>query len=275
VYYSAAVLEDGYAWRKYGQKFAKASPYPTCYYKCAHAGCPVKRQVSRGPNQELQNVYKGAHNHARPTVAEAEVFTGAELREVVASRCVFTAEAPDPNAKLVVRVNPPEDGNDDPADPLSDGLRWRKYGQKIVRSSTIVKAYYRCYVKECPARKLVQSANRTDGEEMVPEPVVIHYEGCHSHPASEALEPRKGKRPSRCRAPEDVPIVPVPLPHPGVAVAGNPLGPPPPAALSHLGIGFGDLPGFSLPEQHPSVSAVAAGPAWLRQFPPPMPPSGS
>ncbi|KAK0602059.1 hypothetical protein LWI29_029955 [Acer saccharum] len=38
-------LEDGYRWRKYGQKGVKNSPYTRNYYKCSAEGCPVKKEL--------------------------------------------------------------------------------------------------------------------------------------------------------------------------------------------------------------------------------------
>ncbi|XP_051143866.1 WRKY DNA-binding transcription factor 70-like [Andrographis paniculata] len=41
--------EDGYAWRKYGQKIILNSKYPRCYYRCTHkyeeGGCKAIKQV--------------------------------------------------------------------------------------------------------------------------------------------------------------------------------------------------------------------------------------
>ncbi|KAK1317232.1 putative WRKY transcription factor 4 [Acorus calamus] len=56
--------EDGYNWRKYGQKQVKGSEYPRSYYKCTHSNCPVKKKVERSlDGQVTQIIYKGEHNH--------------------------------------------------------------------------------------------------------------------------------------------------------------------------------------------------------------------
>ncbi|XP_075494640.1 putative WRKY transcription factor 2 [Primulina tabacum] len=59
--------EDGYNWRKYGQKQVKGSEYPRSYYKCTHPNCPVKKKVERSEEGDITEIiYKGAHNHSRP-----------------------------------------------------------------------------------------------------------------------------------------------------------------------------------------------------------------
>ncbi|KAL1542621.1 WRKY protein [Salvia divinorum] len=40
-------LEDGYRWRKYGQKTVKNSPFPRSYNRCTNATCNVKKRVER------------------------------------------------------------------------------------------------------------------------------------------------------------------------------------------------------------------------------------
>ncbi|KAK1293693.1 putative WRKY transcription factor 4 [Acorus calamus] len=58
--------EDGYNWRKYGQKQVKGSEYPRSYYKCTHSNCPVKKKVERSlDGQVTQIIYKGEHNHLK------------------------------------------------------------------------------------------------------------------------------------------------------------------------------------------------------------------
>ncbi|KAI5345082.1 hypothetical protein L3X38_012959 [Prunus dulcis] len=41
------VLDDGYKWRKYGQKVVKNSLHPRSYYRCTHSNCRVKKRVER------------------------------------------------------------------------------------------------------------------------------------------------------------------------------------------------------------------------------------
>ncbi|XP_039034133.1 probable WRKY transcription factor 2 isoform X2 [Hibiscus syriacus] len=59
--------EDGYNWRKYGQKQVKGSEYPRSYYKCTHPNCQVKKKVERSLDGQITEIiYKGAHNHSTP-----------------------------------------------------------------------------------------------------------------------------------------------------------------------------------------------------------------
>ncbi|KAL6186802.1 hypothetical protein ACLB2K_042921 [Fragaria x ananassa] len=58
---------DGYNWRKYGQKQVKGSEFPRSYYKCTHPSCPVKKKVERSVDGQITEIiYKGEHNHQRP-----------------------------------------------------------------------------------------------------------------------------------------------------------------------------------------------------------------
>lgn len=59
--------DDGYNWRKYGQKQVKGSEFPRSYYKCTHLSCPVKKKVERSlDGQVTEIIYKGQHNHPPP-----------------------------------------------------------------------------------------------------------------------------------------------------------------------------------------------------------------
>ncbi|XVF40194.1 hypothetical protein PTKIN_Ptkin01aG0092000 [Pterospermum kingtungense] len=62
-------LEDGYRWRKYGQKAVKNSPYPRSYYRCTTQKCTVKKRVERSFQDPsiVITTYEGQHNHPLPT----------------------------------------------------------------------------------------------------------------------------------------------------------------------------------------------------------------
>ncbi|OAY62902.1 putative WRKY transcription factor 65 [Ananas comosus] len=60
---------DPWAWRKYGQKPIKGSPYPRGYYRCSSSkGCPARKQVerSRVDPTTLVVTYSFDHNHPWP-----------------------------------------------------------------------------------------------------------------------------------------------------------------------------------------------------------------
>lgn len=68
------VPSDLWAWRKYGQKPIKDSPYPRGYYRCSSSkGCSARKQVERSrtdPNM-LVITYTSEHNHPWPTQRNA------------------------------------------------------------------------------------------------------------------------------------------------------------------------------------------------------------
>ncbi|KAL8228782.1 hypothetical protein R6Q57_013682 [Mikania cordata] len=68
------VPSDLWAWRKYGQKPIKGSPYPRGYYRCSSSkGCLARKQVERSktdPNM-LVITYTSEHNHPWPTQRNA------------------------------------------------------------------------------------------------------------------------------------------------------------------------------------------------------------
>ncbi|KAI3966822.1 hypothetical protein MKX01_006759 [Papaver californicum] len=63
-------LEDGYRWRKYGQKAVKNSPFPRSYYRCTSASCGVKKRVERSCDDPtiVVTTYEGQHTHPSPVM---------------------------------------------------------------------------------------------------------------------------------------------------------------------------------------------------------------
>ncbi|XP_020596449.1 probable WRKY transcription factor 26 [Phalaenopsis equestris] len=60
-------VEDGYNWRKYGQKQVKGSENPRSYYKCTNPNCPTRKKVERSLDGHIiEIIYKGNHNHSKP-----------------------------------------------------------------------------------------------------------------------------------------------------------------------------------------------------------------
>ncbi|KAI7751364.1 hypothetical protein M8C21_023252, partial [Ambrosia artemisiifolia] len=61
-------LDDGYRWRKYGQKAVKNSPFPRSYYRCTSASCRVKKMIERSSEDPWMVVttYEGTHTHPCP-----------------------------------------------------------------------------------------------------------------------------------------------------------------------------------------------------------------
>ncbi|XP_022770790.1 probable WRKY transcription factor 23 [Durio zibethinus] len=76
-------LEDGYRWRKYGQKAVKNSPFPRSYYRCTSTSCNVKKRVERSFSDPsiVVTTYEGQHTHPspvmpRPIIGSAHLSSG-------------------------------------------------------------------------------------------------------------------------------------------------------------------------------------------------------
>ncbi|KAL7190200.1 hypothetical protein ACSBR2_022475 [Camellia fascicularis] len=73
------ILDDGYRWRKYGQKSVKHNKFPRSYYRCTQQGCNVKKQVQRHYKDEgvVVTTYEGVHTHPvqKPTDNFEQILT--------------------------------------------------------------------------------------------------------------------------------------------------------------------------------------------------------
>ncbi|ONK61773.1 uncharacterized protein A4U43_C08F33440 [Asparagus officinalis] len=64
-------LDDGYSWRKYGQKGIHRSKFPRCYFRCTHKhdqGCKATRQVQQSEEDPSLFIitYFGEHTCKHP-----------------------------------------------------------------------------------------------------------------------------------------------------------------------------------------------------------------
>ncbi|VFQ67358.1 unnamed protein product [Cuscuta campestris] len=109
------------------------------------------------------------------------------LREKNSPKCSEFLPNPDKKAKMVVHVSRD-------VGISSDGYKWRKYGQKMVKGNPHPRNYYRCTSAGCPVRKHME---RAVGNSSV---VIITYKDVHDH---EMPMPKKPYDP-----PTALPLVP-------------------------------------------------------------------
>ncbi|KAE9592553.1 hypothetical protein Lal_00028643 [Lupinus albus] len=90
---------DLWAWRKYGQKPIKGSPYPRNYYRCSSCkGCAARKQVERSttePNMFIMT-YTGEHKHPKP--AHRNSLAGSTRNKTTTTRLPQTQENGSPSS---------------------------------------------------------------------------------------------------------------------------------------------------------------------------------
>ncbi|XP_065848643.1 probable WRKY transcription factor 32 [Euphorbia lathyris] len=69
------IADDGYRWRKYGQKMVKANSHSRSYYRCTSAGCTAHKHVERLTNDATETIitYVGNHDHDMPASKKQKV----------------------------------------------------------------------------------------------------------------------------------------------------------------------------------------------------------
>ncbi|KAG8086536.1 hypothetical protein GUJ93_ZPchr0010g8320 [Zizania palustris] len=122
------VSTDLWAWRKYGQKPIKGSPYPRGYYKCSSLkACMARKMVERSPEKPgvLVVTYIADHCHAVPTQLNSLAGT---TRNKVASPDHSHEQQQAPSSDEAAEDDsselwaPPEMDIDDFLGPLDDDL---------------------------------------------------------------------------------------------------------------------------------------------------------
>ncbi|XP_031505049.1 probable WRKY transcription factor 14 [Nymphaea colorata] len=102
------VPSDLWAWRKYGQKPIKGSPYPRGYYRCSSSkGCSARKQVERSRNDPnmLVITYTSEHNHPWPTQRNALAGStrSQTMKAASASKAFTPPPSRTPNAEDAVK----------------------------------------------------------------------------------------------------------------------------------------------------------------------------
>ncbi|XP_022724139.1 probable WRKY transcription factor 14 isoform X2 [Durio zibethinus] len=116
------VPSDLWAWRKYGQKPIKGSPYPRGYYRCSSSkGCSARKQVERSrtdPNM-LVITYTSEHNHPWPTQRNA---LAGSTRSQPSKNNASASKISSPCSQPQNTVNPKEELKESSNDALSPAV---------------------------------------------------------------------------------------------------------------------------------------------------------
>ncbi|GAU26495.1 hypothetical protein TSUD_361280, partial [Trifolium subterraneum] len=91
-----------WAWRKYGQKPIKGSPYPRSYYRCSSSkGCPARKQVEQKKSDPTMFIvtFTGEHSHPAPTHRNS--LAGSTRHKPLSPKTITAQDSPRPFPKQI------------------------------------------------------------------------------------------------------------------------------------------------------------------------------
>ncbi|KAH0923967.1 hypothetical protein HID58_023985 [Brassica napus] len=177
--------DDGYNWRKYGQKQVKGSDFPRSYYKCTHPACPVKKKVERSQDgQVTEIIYKGQHSHEPPQNKTKRDNNGSSRSSDVATQFQTSNTAG-------LNKNKREQETSQVTTTATEQMCEASDSEETsVEPDPKRRSYYKCTTPGCGVRKHVERAAND------PKAVVTTYEGKHNHDVPAARNSSHQLRPN-------------------------------------------------------------------------------
>lgn len=113
---------DVWAWRKYGQKPIKGSPYPRGYYRCSSSkGCLARKQVERNRSDPAMFIvtYTAEHNHPAPTHRNSLAGSTRQKPTTLSTATASDSNSPKPSPAKPATSSSPATSMEEEIVPLS------------------------------------------------------------------------------------------------------------------------------------------------------------
>ncbi|MFQ6640161.1 hypothetical protein Gotur_016877 [Gossypium turneri] len=123
----SSTVEDGHAWRKYGQKQILNSKHPRSYFRCTRKydqGCKATKQVQRledAGSQMFQTTYIGTHTCRPDSFKAPQIIIDSEPRESY-NKFSYGSSNPKIPTKKLHEITPPVKQETKEETPTTSGL---------------------------------------------------------------------------------------------------------------------------------------------------------